>query len=105
MKRSIISITLCCFCAVAMYGAVITGNVKDEGGEPLTGASISLTAGNDSIPVYVVTADADGKFQIKSVEPGLYSIKVSMVGMDPVYKTVRLTDSCLLYTSPSPRDA
>ena len=93
MKRSIISITLCCFCATVMYGAVITGTVKDEGGEPLAGASISLSVGNDSIPMEGATADVDGNFQIKSVKPGLYSLKVSMVGMDPVYRTLKLEDA------------
>ena len=93
MKRSIISITLCCFYATVVYGAVITGTVKDEGGEPLAGASISLSVGNDSIPMEGATADVDGNFQIKSVKPGLYSLKVSMVGMDPVYRTLKLEDA------------
>ena len=71
----------------------LRGSIKDAGGA-VPGASVTLTNEATSLARSAVTNES-GEYAFASVEPGTYHVKVSMQG----YK------SCLLYTSPSPRDS
>lgn len=57
----------------------LEGNVKDNDGTALIGATISVTEVGGSL-VRGATSDANGKFRVLGIPPGMYKIKVSMIG-------------------------
>ncbi len=66
-------------------GYVIAGQVTDEGGLPLGGASVSASfRGKRRVWIRSeeggATADADGRFRLSTLAEGLYRVKVSMPG-------------------------
>ena len=77
--------------------AVVRGFVTDaSSGQVLPGASAALIAGlgaGDSLRVVRgAGADADGFYQIASVAPGRYLLRVSYVGYEAAVDTLRLGD-------------
>ena len=66
----------------------ISGKVFDKiSGEALTGVKVSIDGTEKT-----VYSDFDGNFEISNIKPGNHKITASYI-------------SCLLYTSPSPRDS
>ena len=82
----------------------ITGQVTDSTGEaPLQGAIVSIEGLNRS-----VSTDRYGDYRITNVPSGTYSIIVDYVGAETVSNLITVPETgttCLLYTSPSPRDS
>lgn len=58
-------------------GTIIQGNITDETGEALIGATVKLMQGNQFIRGAVT--DVEGNYRMK-VEPGFYSLEVSYTG-------------------------
>jgi hypothetical protein len=75
--------------AVAQNPGSVSGTVKDsQNGEPLPGANISLTGtGLGAI------SDMSGRFSIKNVPPGSYTLRVTYVGYRPASLTVAVAGS------------
>jgi len=66
----------------------VTGIIRDTQGVPLGGAVITLLEGRFNPRVRTtVTADGAGKFEIRDLFPGLYSIKVSVANYAPVIRS------------------
>jgi hypothetical protein len=66
-------------CAVAQDTGSIQGKVTDTSGAPMLGAVVTVN-GTDGILHMTVTGD-DGAFQISSLAPGTYSVKISASGL------------------------
>ena len=60
----------------------ISGRVMDSSGQPLPGASVVIEGTQRGS-----TADADGYFLILSMDPGVFSLKASMIGYNANTKT------------------
>lgn len=60
----------------------ITGAVKDDKGQPLPGANVVLEGTKRG-----AVADKDGRYVILSVDPGVYSLSVSLIGYGKVVKS------------------
>ena len=74
---------------------VIAGTLVDaESGEPLPYAAVKITHKMDEKIVTGGMTDAKGRFKVEQITLGPNVLEFAYVG----YKT------CLLYTSPSPRD-
>lgn len=61
------------------YSGMITGRITDEAGEPMAGASVvieSLRAG--------VAADNDGRYALRGLRDGTYSLRISFTGYEPL---------------------
>jgi outer membrane receptor protein involved in Fe transport len=74
---------LCAFlCAnsVLLAQISITGLVSDENNQPLGFVSVALLNATDSSLVKGAITDAQGKYQLNQIAPGLYRIEASMVG-------------------------
>ena len=56
----------------------IHGTVKDETGTPLPNAYVVAEAGDNQ---FGVATDLDGKFKIKPLNSGIYTVKVTFVGL------------------------
>ena len=98
----------------------IAGRVSDaNSGIPLVGASIRVSG----TQIGAATTD-DGRYTIRGVRPGATEIVVTRIGYEPKRTSVTVTaggtvtadvamsqsafslsEVCLLYTSPSPRDS
>lgn len=81
---------LCLFICVWGFEAVaqsnslgiIVGNVLDEKGKALEGATLQLTSFGDNLWKKSVLSDKDGGFQISNIPFGYYRLKVSYVGLN-----------------------
>lgn len=74
-KKILLLLILVPFFSFGQTNYFIKGTVVDEDNEPLTGASIKIletTIGSSS--------DKEGKFKLKNLSNGSYSIEVSFVG-------------------------
>src|SRR5262245_55906282 len=69
------------FCQVA--AGEITGVVRDQGGAPVPGAAVSVTAAATNRPFTTTTA-LDGAFTAPSLAPGEYSVRVELPGFKPL---------------------
>ena len=66
-------------CALAQDKASIQGKVTDSSGAPILGAVVTVTgAGGDS---RMTVTDVQGAFQISSLTPGNYNVKISASGL------------------------
>lgn len=61
----------------------VTGTVMDSVGKPVQGVSVRLTPGNRG-----TTTNADGSFIIRNVEPGSYTVEISLVGHYTISKKI-----------------
>ena len=59
---------------------VITGTVKDEQGGALPGASVTLTGKTGT---KTATTDSEGNYRFAALDPGTYSVEISMSGFSP----------------------
>ena len=76
-----ITTTLFYFLAIAQTGtAKITGTITDIKGKPIAGATVILTAVNDTAITKTISANDDGKFVFKTIATGQYVINVSAIG-------------------------
>ncbi len=94
MKRK--TLLLCIFsvtAAVSTMAAVIKGRVIDSEGVELPVVTTQLINAKDSTRAGVVLTEADGSFKFDNLAPGLYSLRLTMTGMDDIDKAVQLADS------------
>ena len=66
----------------------VSGIIRDSHGVPLGGAVVTLLEGQFNPRVRTtLTTDGTGKFEIKDLFPGLYSIKVSVANYAPLLRS------------------
>lgn len=63
---------------------VLAGNIMDDRQKALQGATVQLVSLADSLHKYSQTTDKDGHFNFSSVPFGLFKLKVSHVGLQPL---------------------
>jgi iron complex outermembrane recepter protein len=91
LYASVAMVVLLLFSATAMaQNATIKGTVKDAGGNPLIGATVSLEGQN-----ITTTTDATGSYTLK-VPSGTYVIVISFVGQTTQRQTVTVGPSATL---------
>ena len=84
-KLSLILVALFFMCAIAVAQKTVTGNVTDQNGDPLIGASVIA----EGTTVGTIT-DIDGNFSLQ-VPEGVSDVVVSYTGFDS--RTVDVSDS------------
>ncbi len=70
-------------------GASLSGVVKDALGRPISGAYVELKDAQNKV-VARATTDADGRFVLKGLAPGVFALSVQKQGFKPGLKVVRL---------------
>ncbi len=74
----------------------ISGSIYDaESGEALTGASVVLFSLPDSTIAAGVSADQQGQFSLRDVEPGEYKLRATYLGYQRYIKSVEIEDEDL----------
>lgn len=78
--------------AGSCMAAVIKGIVKDDSGEELVGALVRLKSSEKSADDKGVMTDEEGRYVLNDVKAGIYTLEVSMTGMDPAGRDVEIKD-------------
>lgn len=73
--------------------AVIRGKVADESASPLPGVTAQLIQYPDSVRKGFIVTGAKGDFSFKGIKPGNYSLRLTMVGMDDLERTIAVSDT------------
>jgi Carboxypeptidase regulatory-like domain len=74
--------------ALGATGGGVSGIVRDPHGVPLAGVMVTLLQGRfNSKAVQTATTDAAGRFEIKDVLPGLYSLRANLASYLPQIKS------------------
>ncbi len=77
-----------CERAFGATGGGLSGIIKDSRGMPMGGALVILLEGRFNPRVHsTVTTDGEGRFEVKDLFPGWYSLKVSAASYIPIIKT------------------
>ncbi len=100
MFKQIICTALAVFfvlCTGAQSTGEIHGKVRDSKGRPVPGALVSASNGID---VNGQAADENGKFRIKPLRPGTYTVTVTSLGMDTVKLTGMVVNPDLIAFTP-----
>jgi iron complex outermembrane recepter protein len=71
--------------AAGIQRPVITGKITDEGGRPLTGASVTIEN-----TVSGVNTDKDGYYSIEAPSSGTCILRYSFIGYEPVIKSIEI---------------
>ena len=88
----------------------LTGQVLTDDGVAINNASIELYEDNSNSVIQTVFTNDNGYFQLDNVKPETMTIRVLKDGYSSLERTFIAEDglmspfTCLLYTSPSPRD-
>jgi hypothetical protein len=80
MKKLILLALPLLFCAAITNAQQITGNVKDDQGKALSGATITLKKVKDSALVKLAATNAAGQYSFTSINAGNYFVAVSYTG-------------------------
>ena len=87
------SLFLFAFQLTAQKSGKITGQVKNEAGNPIKSATVMLHRASDSSMVKTGVTDASGNFEIEGIKAGQYFVAISFVGAKKGYsKSFAVTD-------------
>ena len=67
---------------------IVSGQVTDAENHTLPGATVQIESLHTG-----VTADINGFYKLPNLKPGTYTLKVSYVGYNPIYKKVTITNN------------
>ena len=81
--------------ATALAQASLTGTVRDGSGGVLPGVTVEASSPVLIEKTRTAVTDGTGQWRIVDLRPGTYSLSFTLTGFN----------TCLLYTSPSPRDS
>src|SRR5262249_20046067 len=70
-----------------LHADTLSGVVEDQTGAVIVGARIEITGGDLAQPV-ALSSGALGKFSFPDLKPGMYSVRVTREGFEPLVKTV-----------------
>jgi len=80
MKKLILFTLPLLFCAAMTNAQQISGNVKDEQGKALSGATVTLKKVKDSALVKLSATNASGQYSFTGINAGHYFVAVSHIG-------------------------
>jgi hypothetical protein len=83
MKKLILLMMPLLLCAAATMAQQITGNVKDDQGKALSGATVTLKKVKDSALVKLAATNATGVYSFTGINAGSYFVAVSFTGYTP----------------------
>lgn len=93
MKKITALLLLALLISVSASSAIIKGIVVDSSDQPLQGVTTQLIEYPDSVRKGYMITTAEGGFSFKNVNPGNYTVNLTMVGMDAIRKIVEVRDT------------
>ena len=91
MKKNLLILVVLTLCFTAKGQGIIAGRVLDEHKESLAGAHIFLKETS-----FGTIANGDGKFRLKDIPAGTYTIGVSFIGYETFSQSVDVNDKATL---------
>jgi iron complex outermembrane receptor protein len=73
------------------HGATVTGRVTDEAGMPMAGASVMISGAGTG-----VAAGNDGRYTLRGMRDGTYTLRISFTGYETVDTAVTVTGTAVL---------
>ncbi len=73
------------------HGATVTGRVTDEAGVPMGGATVMISGTGNG-----VAAGNDGRYTLRGMRDGIFTLRISFTGYETVDTTVNLTGTAVL---------
>ncbi|MDX9728219.1 MAG: carboxypeptidase-like regulatory domain-containing protein, partial [Bacteroidales bacterium] len=73
------------------HGATVTGKVTDEAGMPMAGASVMISGAGTG-----VAAGNDGRYTLRGMRDGTYTLRISFTGYETVDTAVTVTGTAVL---------
>lgn len=70
----------------------ITGTIKDSNNAALSFSNVVILQPKDSALVTGTVSDAEGNFEIKNINNGNYILQTLMIGYDPFFQTLEITN-------------
>jgi iron complex outermembrane receptor protein len=80
MKKMFLLALPLMFCAAVIQAQQISGNVKDETGKALSGATVTLKKVKDSALVKLAATDGTGQYSFTGINAGNYFVSVTFIG-------------------------
>ena len=71
---------------------ILTGEVTGPDGAPLAGVTVRAAAQSDTSHAHFTTTHADGIFLFRSLAPGLYAVRISLLGYLPLSRNEMLSN-------------
>lgn len=94
MSRKILILLLLLGGVISNVNAArVRGTVVDSSDTPLVGVTTQVFALPDSVRKAYMITNTKGEFSFKSISPGNYMVKLSMVGMDDLTQTFSVADT------------
>ncbi|HUS03771.1 MAG TPA: TonB-dependent receptor, partial [Chitinophagaceae bacterium] len=78
--RNLILLLVCIITSAITYAQKITGNIKDEQGKALQGATVALKRAKDSSTIKLAVSNSTGNYSFISIGSGRYFVNTSHVG-------------------------
>lgn len=72
--------------------ALVSGTVRDAGGEPVQGARVYFASGPVPLPDIAALTGADGSFSLSAPAPGNYELECAADGFDAERATVEVAE-------------
>lgn len=72
-----------------LHSETLSGTIEDQSGAVIAGARIEVSGDGLAQPV-VLVSDGLGKFSSSDLKPGMYSLRVTREGFEPLSKIVEL---------------
>ena len=73
---------------LTMQAQTISGHIRDDEGNALTGATIALKKSADSAVVKLSVTNDKGRYQFQQIPTGKYLLHISYIGYDSLYSPV-----------------
>ncbi len=94
MSRKILTLLLLLGGVISNVNAArVRGAVVDSSDTPLVGVTTQVFALPDSVRKAYMITNTKGEFSFRSISPGNYMVKLSMVGMDDLTQTFSVADT------------
>lgn len=84
MKKIVITLVLATITILGFGQHTLKGTVVDESNQPLQSSTVVLLDPADNTLKYFGVTNSEGKFQIKSIKKGSYTIQFSFVGKETI---------------------
>src|SRR3954471_18118856 len=81
--KKLVLLMLPLLCAAVTMAQQITGNVKDDQGKALSGATVTLKKVKDSALVKLAATNATGQYSFTGINAGSYFVAVTFTGHTP----------------------
>jgi len=88
MRVSLILVLLTVSAGVFAQNNVLTGEILNENGEPMTSSTVVLLNPADSTMAYFGISGTGGQFEIKNIKGGNYLLQIAFIGYETIYSTI-----------------